>query len=117
MKTLKIYDPAMCCSTGVCGPNVNESLVQLAAFLKGVDESAVAVERYNLTQEPNAYVENGDVAAILKEKGVEVLPLFYVDGELRFSGDYPSVEQLAEALSVECGPASSESCCCSEGCC
>jgi len=49
MKTLKIYDPAMCCSSGVCGPDVDPALVQLAGFLKNLDASAVTVERYNLS--------------------------------------------------------------------
>ena len=63
MKTLKIYDPAMCCSSGVCGPDVDPELVRLATFLKSLDESAVTVERYNLSQEPGAYTANAAVAS------------------------------------------------------
>ena len=74
MKTLKIYDPAMCCSSGVCGPDVDPVLVQLSGFLKNLDASAVKVERYNLSQEPAAYT-TGPVAIALKEKGTAALPL------------------------------------------
>lgn len=33
MKTasIEIFEPALCCSTGVCGPEVDESLVRFAA--------------------------------------------------------------------------------------
>ena len=97
MKTLKIYDPAMCCSTGVCGPDVDTELVQLAGFLKNLDACAVKVERYNLTQEPAAY-PSGIVAELLKEKGVEVLPLVHLDNEVICSGEYPDLKKMSGLL-------------------
>ena len=98
MKTLKIYDPAMCCSTGVCGPDVDTELVQLAGFLKNIDASAVKVERYNLSQEPAAYTANATVAASLKEKGIAALPLVILNDEVISSGGYPDLDQLASLL-------------------
>lgn len=97
MKTLKIYDPAMCCSTGVCGPEVDPALVQLAGFLKNLDASAVKVERYNLSQEPAAYT-TGTIAEILKEKGTDALPLVMMDDEVISVGEYPDLGQLGELL-------------------
>ena len=118
MISLKIYDPAMCCSSGVCGPNVNDKLVQLAAFLKGLDEKEYAVERYNLSQQPQAYVENKVVAETLQEKGTEALPLIFVDDELMWSGDYPPIKDMADALKVECVDTDEgDSGCCSGSCC
>jgi hypothetical protein len=98
MKTLKIYDPAMCCSTGVCGPDVDTELVQLASFLKNLDESAVKVERYNLSQEPAAYTANETVAAALKEKGTAALPLVMIGDEVISSGGYPDLGKLTALL-------------------
>lgn len=98
MKTLKIYDPAMCCSTGVCGPDVDPELVQLASFLKNLDPCAVNVERYNLSQEPAAYTANATVAATLKEKGVAALPLVMVDDVVLSSGGYPDLANLSALL-------------------
>jgi len=98
MKTLQIYDPAMCCSTGVCGPDVDPVLVQLVGFLKNLDASAVQVERYNLSQEPSAYTANEAVAAALQERGIDALPLVFIDGEQISSGEYPDLEQLASLL-------------------
>ena len=118
MKILKIYDPAMCCSSGVCGPNVNEKLVQLSGFLKGLDKDGYQVERYNLSQEPSAYVQNQQVAQILKDKGTDALPLIFVDDEVVCSGEYPSIDELAELLKVGCMDVDETSSCCSSGeCC
>jgi len=97
MKVLKIYDPAMCCSTGVCGPDVDPELVKLAGFLKNLDVCAVKVERFNLSQEPAAYAE-GLVAEALKEKGTAALPLVVLDGEVISSGAYPDLDKLSGML-------------------
>ena len=97
MKSLKIYDPAMCCSTGVCGSDVDTELVQLAGFLKSLDACAVKVERYNLSQDPAAYT-TGTIAETLKEKGTEALPLVLLDGEVISSGAYPDLKKLSGLL-------------------
>lgn len=97
MKILKIYDPAMCCSTGVCGPDVDTELVQLAGYLKNLDEAAVKIERYNLSQEPAAYT-TGAVADALKEKGTEALPLVIIDDAVVSIGAYPPLSKLTSLL-------------------
>lgn len=118
MKTLKIYDPAMCCSSGVCGPNVNEKLVHLATCLNGLDKEKFSVERYNLSQQPEAYVANTTVAEILREKGADVLPLIFLDEKLVCSGDYPSIENLAAMLEIDTPSSSGDGCGCdSDDCC
>ncbi|QBG48227.1 arsenite efflux transporter metallochaperone ArsD [Verrucomicrobia bacterium S94] len=99
MKTLKIYDPAMCCSSGVCGPDVDTELVQLANFLKNLDPCSVKVERYNLSQEPAEYTKE-PVAGVLKEKGTDALPFVMIDDEVVSSGKYPELKTLAERLGM-----------------
>ncbi len=59
--SIKIYDPPMCCSSGVCGPNVNSALVEFAGALKSLAEQGIAVERWNLSQQPQAFAENSQV--------------------------------------------------------
>ena len=98
MKTLKIYDPAMCCSTGICGPDVDPVLIQLAGFLKELDAASVKVERYNLSQEPAAFTASAAVTAALQEKGTQALPLVYLDDELISSGTYPDLNELASRI-------------------
>ena len=93
MKTLQIYDPPMCCSTGVCGPEVDPELVSFAAMLSQLASAGVRVERYNLGQQPMAFVQNAAVKDALQAEGVEVLPLIFLGGELRLKGRYPSREE------------------------
>jgi len=63
MKTLQIFDPAMCCSTGVCGPSVDQTLVKLAADVAFLKSKGVTVERFNLAHQPEAFTANPLVIA------------------------------------------------------
>ena len=100
MKVLKIYDPAMCCPTGVCGTEVDTKLVQLANFLTSLDKEKFEIHRFGLSSEPSEYVINEEVTRILKEEGVDSLPLIFIDEELVFSKDYPSVPALSSKLGL-----------------
>jgi AhpD family alkylhydroperoxidase len=100
MKRLDVYDPAMCCSTGVCGPQVDPVLVRFAADAKWLQERGVEVRRFNLSQSPAAFVENEKVRQALTEKGEGALPLLLVDGQELASGHYPERSQLSAALGL-----------------
>jgi len=100
MKKLTIYDPAMCCPTGVCGTDVDTKLVQLASFLSALDKNIFEVSRYGLTTEPAQYIANVQVASILKTDGVDSLPLVFLNDELIFSKDYPTVPNLSSKLGL-----------------
>lgn len=80
MRQLTVYDPPQCCSTGVCGPSVDPKLSRLAADLDWLENQGVAVTRYNLSQQPGAFVENATIKGILERRGEEALPVFLVDG-------------------------------------
>ncbi len=103
MKRLEVYDPAMCCSTGVCGPAVDPALVRFAADVKWLEEQGVEVRRFNLSQSPAAFVENGTVKEALTEKGEAALPLLLVDGRVLASGRYPERSELAGAVGLAGG--------------
>lgn len=100
MKKLEVYDPAMCCSTGVCGPEVDPALVTFAADLKWVAEQGITVQRYNLGTEPQAFAAN---AAIIKEMeaGMDRLPVIALDGHIVSTGVYLSRGQLATKLGLD----------------
>lgn len=100
MKTLKIYDPAMCCSTGVCGPSVDPKLVKLAADVAFLKSRGVQVERFNLGHQPGAFTAD---PLVLSEMGSEAehLPLFLVDGECKAKGRYPDRNELADWFGLE----------------
>jgi len=103
MKRLEVYDPAMCCSTGVCGPEVDQKLVHFAADLKWLQDQGVEVQRFNLSQNPAAFVENELVKTALTEKGEGALPLVLVGGQVLASGQYPERGQLTAALDLMSG--------------
>lgn len=96
MKKVAIYDPAMCCDTGVCGPVVDPVLTELASAVHTLKKKGISVERFNLTNDPQAFVDNVTVNSLLFEKGAEVLPLVLVDGELAKTGEYPTATELAD---------------------
>ena len=118
MTKLEVYDPAMCCSTGVCGPEVDPALVAFAADLKWVAEQGVAVQRYNLGAEPQAFAAN---PLVLKEMeaGMDRLPIIAVDGHIVATGVYLSRDQLAAKLGLAAVPGKASGSCCSpkSGCC
>jgi len=101
MKILSVYDPALCCSTGVCGPEVDEALVRFAADVEWLKNRGVAVRRYNLAREPGAFAADATVARALMREGVASLPLLMLDGEVVASGAYPPREELSRLAAME----------------
>ena len=119
MKKLEVYDPAMCCSTGVCGPEVDPVLVTFAADLKWVADQGVTVRRYNLGQEPQAFAANPAVVKEM-EAGMDRLPMIVVDDQIVSTGIHLSREQLARKLGLTADeqPRAAGSCCSPKtGCC
>jgi AhpD family alkylhydroperoxidase len=100
MKTIQVYDPAMCCPTGVCGPEVDPVLVRFASDLKWLQDQGVEIRRFGLAQNPAAFVENEAVRDALTNTGEAALPLVLVDGKVVASGQYPEREQLAARLGL-----------------
>lgn len=96
MKTIEIFDPAMCCPTGLCGPNINPNLMRIAAAVQFLQKQGVDIKRHNLRDEPQLYVSNAVVNGYLQEKGAEGLPVVLVDGTIAVTGEYPTNEQLTE---------------------
>lgn len=97
---LEVYDPAMCCSTGVCGPDVDDEIVDFANDVKWMKSNGVDVKRYNLGQEPEAFKTNPQVLARLQKEGTECLPLILVNGDVVSEGGYPDRSQLEKMLEI-----------------
>ena len=105
MPKMQVFDPAMCCSTGVCGPSVDPTLPRFAADLDWLKSKGVEVERFNLAQELAAFSGNPKVKQALNSQGTESLPMILVDGEMKSSGGYPGRADLAGFAGVEFEPA------------
>ena len=95
MKKIEVYDPAMCCSSGVCGPSVDPQLSQFSADLDWLSRQKVGVKRYNLSQEPKAFAASGVVKAALEKEGPECLPIIVSEGKIVSMRRYPSRSRLA----------------------
>lgn len=100
MKKMIIFDPAMCCSTGVCGPSIDPELLRVATVLKNLKSNGVIVDRYNLTNNPQAYVENKIINELLNKEGVDILPVVIVDGEVVKTKAYPTNEEFCTLLDI-----------------
>ena len=99
MKTVQIYDKPMCCSTGVCGPEVDPVLPQFAADLDWLKSQGHHVERYNLAQQPQAFIENKAIHQVLSTEGTESLPVVVIDGEIVSRKVYPTRDALSDLVS------------------
>jgi AhpD family alkylhydroperoxidase len=104
MKNLQVFDPALCCSSGVCGVDVDEALVGFAADLDWARQQGAQIERFNLAQQPMAFAENAAVKRALECSGEAALPLIVVDGAVALSGRYPVRDELRQWLGLHDAP-------------
>ena len=106
MSKIEVFDPPMCCSTGICGPEVDPTLIRVTADLKMLQDRGVEVRRFNLAQEPTAFTRNPDVKRVLDATDGDGLPIVVVDGRMVSQGEYPSRQRLMELAGLnEAGPA------------
>lgn len=102
---VQVFDPAMCCSTGVCGPSIDPALARFAADLDWLAREGAKVERFSLSQQPSAFAVNTIVRTTLHEQGPECLPMVLVNGIVACQGKYPSRTMLAKLTGIELPPA------------
>ncbi len=129
MPAIRIYEPALCCNTGVCGPELDQDLVDFTADLNHLAGSGADISRHNLANDPMAFATDETARAFLQVAGSEGLPLTTVDGVTVMTGSYPSRAQLLRfaglseeqavvpAGIVELGAAGSDDSCCGGGNC
>ena len=104
MSKIQIYDPAMCCSAGICGPSVDPVLPRFSADLEWLKSKGVDIERFNLAQDIAAFAANITVKQALNSQGTKCLPMILVDGKVVSQSDYPTREQLARMTGVAYEP-------------
>lgn len=120
MKRIELFEPAMCCSTGVCGPSVDQNLLMItSAFeaLQGV--KTIEADRYNLSNDPAVFSERADILAAIKDDPDAVLPITVVDGQIVKTGAYPTIDELSDYTGLVFVPAEQTGGCCGgdSGCC
>jgi SAM-dependent methyltransferase len=123
MAKVQVYDKPMCCSTGVCGPQVDPVLPRFAADLKWLSDQGHEVQRFNLAQQPGEFANNSAVQQVLSSEGVDCLPLVVVNGNVVSRSEYPSRENLALWADTELkqadfpGDSDPDVCCGDSDCC
>ena len=100
MKKMQIFEPAMCCSTGLCGVGVDTELLRISTVINSLKKNGIEVDRFNLTNAPMEFVNNKAVNNLLQTKGVEELPATVLDGEILITCRYPSNEEFAQLLDI-----------------
>ncbi|HEC11058.1 MAG TPA: arsenite efflux transporter metallochaperone ArsD [Acidimicrobiales bacterium] len=113
MVMIEVFDPAMCCSTGVCGPSVDPALASFAADLDWLSTQGLEVRRFNLSQEPGEFATRSEVHRLLSDKGEGALPVVMVEGAVVSDGRYPSRDELAAwvGMDIATSPAPAGGCC------
>lgn len=96
---IEIYEPAMCCSTGICGASVDPELLRISTLVDNLDRSKVEVVRYNLSSNPEEFIKNDTIQKLIA-RSTETLPITIVDGEVFKTTKYPSNEEFDELLGV-----------------
>ncbi len=95
---VEIFDPPMCCPTGLCGPTIDQTLLDLNETILKLQSEGVSVARFQMTSNPNAFLNNAEVMKLVREKQMEALPILVVHGKVVKSGAYPSMEEIRASL-------------------
>lgn len=119
MKHMEIFEQAMCCPTGLCGPSIDPELLRVSTVLDTLKQHGIDVGRYNLTSAPLKFVQTKAVTDFLQHHGPEDLPLILVDGAVQFAGRYPTNDEFASLIGfdpaiLEAAQAAGDSCCCGD---
>ena len=118
MKKMQIFEPALCCDTGVCGASVDPELLRITTVLNTLKQNGVVIDRFNLNSAPMEFVTNQTVNLYVNQKGAEALPCVTVDGVIVIEGRYPTNEEIMRWLELSPEallPKQSGSCCCGGG--
>ncbi|HVI41526.1 MAG TPA: arsenite efflux transporter metallochaperone ArsD, partial [Anaerovoracaceae bacterium] len=100
MKKITIYEPAMCCPTGLCGVSIDPELLRISTLQNTLKKNGVEMQRFNLSNSPQEFINNKEVNKFINENGAEKLPLTLIDDEIVVTGRYPTDEEIAKLINV-----------------
>lgn len=97
---LEFFEPSMCCSTGICGPSVDERLIRIKENMDLLSSKYkdLKIYRYQISQQPVKFSTNRAVFALVKEHGKKALPITALNGEVIKYGEYPTLEEMEKAI-------------------
>lgn len=95
---VEFFDPPMCCPTGLCGPTLDQTLLDVNEMVISLQREHWRVERYQMTSHPHAFLGNADVMKLVREKQMAALPIVVVRGKVIKVGAYPTIDEVRAAL-------------------
>jgi len=95
---VEIFDPPMCCPTGVCGPTIDPALLDVNEMILALQGEGISVARYQMASHAQAFVNNREVFRLLREKQLAALPISVVNGRIVKVGAYPTLAEVRAAL-------------------
>ena len=101
---VEFFDPPLCCPTGLCGPVLDSTLVDLNEAIVTLQAEGITVVRRQMAAEPQAFMKNADVYRLIRERQLEVLPITVVQGRVVKTAAYPSLAELRGALDGSAAP-------------
>jgi hypothetical protein len=96
--TVELFDPPMCCPTGLCGPTLDQTLLDVNEMILTLQAEDVSIERYQITSHPQAFLNSPDVMRLVREKQMAALPITVVRGRVLKVGVYPTLAEVRAAL-------------------
>ena len=87
---VEFFDPPMCCPTGLCGPTLDQTLLNVNEMILSLQKENLRVERYQMASNPNAFLGNAEVMKLVREKQMEALPIIVVRGKVIKVSAYPT---------------------------
>jgi hypothetical protein len=97
---VEVFDPPLCCPTGLCGPVLDTTLVDLGEAIVAMQREGHTVVRHMMTTDPQAFLRNRDVYDLIKARQLEVLPITVVRGRVVKTGAYPTLDEMHAALAA-----------------
>ncbi len=96
--SVEIFDPPLCCPTGVCGPTIDQTLLDVNEMILTLKAAGIHVERYQMAGNPTAFLNNAEVMRLVRERQMAALPITVVQGQVLKVGEYPSLAEVRAAL-------------------
>ena len=96
--TVEFFDPPMCCPTGLCGPTLDQTLLDINEMILALQAEGLTVARYQMTGQPQAFLSNPDVMRLVREQQMAALPITAVRGQVVKVGTYPTLTEIKAHL-------------------
>jgi hypothetical protein len=95
---IELFDPPMCCPTGLCGPSLDQTLLNVSEMIMTLQAEGIGIKRYQMTSHPQKFMQNSDVMRLVREQQMAALPITAVHGQVIKTGAYPTLAELRAAL-------------------